>query len=161
MKLCRILAAAFLLTLGTAAATLPSARLYVNASIAPASSASPYSTWETASQNLQDALALAVSGDEIWVAAGTYYPDEGGSQTVGNRSATFSLREGVSIYGGFAGSETLLSQARVTTNATILSGDIGVEGDATDNSYHILSAFFIENPTQLRFLILPHRRLHP
>ena len=34
-------------------------------------------TWGTAFRNLQDALAGASSGDEIWVAAGTYYPDQG------------------------------------------------------------------------------------
>jgi len=34
-------------------------------------------SWQTAKKYLQSALALAISGDEIWVAQGTYYPDEG------------------------------------------------------------------------------------
>src|SRR5687768_11797004 len=33
-------------------------------------------SWRDAFTKLQDALAAAVNGDKIWVAAGTYYPDE-------------------------------------------------------------------------------------
>jgi len=35
------------------------------------------SSWTDAHSFLQDALAGAVSGDEIWIAEGTYYPDDG------------------------------------------------------------------------------------
>ena len=38
--------------------------------------------WADACPNLQTALALAVSGDQIWVAAGTYKPTSG-SNTCG------------------------------------------------------------------------------
>ncbi|NMC14093.1 MAG: hypothetical protein GYA34_14575 [Chloroflexi bacterium] len=31
----------------------------------------------TAYTNVQDALAVAITGNEIWVAEGVYYPDEG------------------------------------------------------------------------------------
>lgn len=95
--------------------------IYVDAS-APASGDG--TSWATAFDNLQDALAVAVSGKTIWVAKGVYYPDVGGVQSNDDQNATFALIDGVSIYGGFAGTETALSQRDVATNVTILSGDI-------------------------------------
>ncbi|MCL4487581.1 MAG: hypothetical protein M1570_05570 [Chloroflexi bacterium] len=71
---------------------------------------------------------------ELWVAAGTYKPT-----TDTNRSATFQLKNGVALYGGFAGTETSLSQRDWTTNVTVLSGDIGVVGNPSDNSYHVVT----------------------
>ena len=62
--------------------------------------------WNTAFATLQQALATATTGAQIWVAAGTYYPDEGPSQTNDDRASTFSLKDGVAVYGGFAGTET-------------------------------------------------------
>jgi len=47
------------------------------------------STWTDAYNNLRDALAGAMPGDQIWVAAGTYTP--GG---FGGRTATFQLKSG-------------------------------------------------------------------
>ena len=35
------------------------------------------SEWGQSYRHLQDALAVAQSGDEIWVAGGVYYPDDG------------------------------------------------------------------------------------
>jgi hypothetical protein len=74
-------------------------------------------TWPLAYNNLQTALSTAVSGDQIWVAAGVYVP--------GSFSTTsFTITSGVSVYGGFAGvSETLLSERNITTNVTSLSGN--------------------------------------
>ncbi len=89
-------------------------------------------SWTSAYTNLQDALAMAADGDEIWVAAGVYYPDEGGGQTNNNRWASFALTDGVKIYGGFAGSETQRSQRQPRVNVTVLSGDINGD-DGTDS----------------------------
>ncbi len=80
-------------------------------------------SWATAFNTLQDSLAVATVG-EIWVAQGVYYPDEGGLQADNNINATFTLVDGVSIYGGFDGTETDLSQRDPTSNITVLSGDI-------------------------------------
>lgn len=96
-------------------------RLYVDDTAIGANNGS---NWANAFLHLQDALAAAQPGDEIWVAQGIYKPDRGGGQTLGNRTATFQLQNGVSIYGGFNGTETLLSQRNPTANATVLSGDL-------------------------------------
>jgi predicted outer membrane repeat protein len=70
----------------------------------------------------------------VWVAAGTYVPTTGT-----DRTATFQLRGNVALFGGFAGSETALSQRDVEAHEAILSGDIGVPGTATDNAYHVVT----------------------
>jgi predicted outer membrane repeat protein len=61
------------------------------------------SSWTNAYTNLQDALAIARYGDNIWVSEGIYRPDQGTWITVGNREATFQLKSGVAMYGGFLG----------------------------------------------------------
>ena len=97
------------------------------------------STWANGYRYLQDALAVAVSGDEIWVAKGIYKPDQGARVTAGDRYATFQLKNGVALYGGFAGSETSIDERRWQTNENILSGDIGTLGSTGDNSYHVVT----------------------
>ena len=86
------------------------------------------SSWANAC-TLQTALTNAVSGDEIWVKAGVHYPG-----TAGNRAATFTLKNGVAVYGGFAGTETSRSQRDWVVNKTILSGDID-KNDAHGGDY--------------------------
>jgi len=98
------------------------------------------SSWACAFQNLQDAIAAASSGHEIWVKAGTYLPtlENGGT---GDRFKTFFLNKNIKIYGGFDGSETLLSERDWVANPTILSGDLGISGpeNSGDNSYHVVT----------------------
>ncbi len=119
----------------TAITGLPS-RLYVAAGAAPGGDGT---SWGTAIQDLQQALCKAAgsNGDvtEIWVKQGTYKPDCG----TGDRAATFCLIDGVTLYGGFLGNETLLSQRDPVSYITTLSGDIGTVGDDTDNSYHVVT----------------------
>lgn len=96
--------------------------------------------WATAFNDLQDALCQAArsQGDveQIWVAAGTYTPDQG----TGLRQMSFRLQSGLAIYGGFAGTETMLSQRDPLANVTRLSGDIGTSLVTTDNSMHVVVA---------------------
>lgn len=93
-------------------------------------------SWDNACK-LRDALITASSGDEIWVAAGMHTPS-----AAGNRAASFTLKNGVGVYGGFAGTETLLTQRDPATNVTILSGDLnGDDSGFTnngENSYHVV-----------------------
>ncbi len=98
----------------------------------------PVNSWANPC-SLTSALATASSGMQIWAMAGVYKPTLGT-----DREATFTLRSGVEIYGGFAGNETSLDQ-RDPKNVTILSGDIGTPNDAgngrayCDNSYHVVT----------------------
>lgn len=97
-------------------------------------------SWYHAFRHLQDALAVAEAGDEIWVADGIYYPDESMANPSGtnDRSATFTMIQDVDLYGGFNGTEDDLSERNWIENETILSGDIGSSSD-TDNSYHVVT----------------------
>ena len=57
---------------------------------------------------------LALEGEEEAVVidpgTGAYYPDEGIGRVNDDRNSTFAGRNKLVIYGGFAGTETLLSQ---------------------------------------------------
>ncbi|MHC4095975.1 MAG: hypothetical protein ACYSU3_07945, partial [Planctomycetota bacterium] len=101
--------------------------------------------WATSYRYLQDALAVAVSGDEIKVAEGIYKPDRGGGNTPGNRYATFQLKNGVVITGGYAGfGEPQPDAWDIDVYETLLSGDLlGNDGpdfaNNGENSYHVVT----------------------
>ena len=80
-------------------------------------------SWASAHKYLQDALASAEYGDEIWVAEGTYKPDQGAGKTAGDRASPFILVNGVGMYGGFLGTESS-RDPQGDNNQTILSGEI-------------------------------------
>ncbi len=121
------------------AAGAQASTLYVNA--LATTGANDGSSWADAFQGtlgLQNALAAAVSGDSIWVARGTYLP----SATLA-QSASFALKSGVGIYGGFAGIETALEERDVQANETILSGDLAGDDALAmtgENSNHVVTA---------------------
>ncbi|MDQ6479291.1 right-handed parallel beta-helix repeat-containing protein [Dyadobacter sp. LHD-138] len=73
-------------------------------------------SWSAASSNLQTVINGASSGDEVWVAGGTYQLAAGQS---------FAMKEGVKIYGGFAGTEVNLADRNlmITANKSILQGN--------------------------------------
>ena len=74
------------------------------------------STWEQASGSFQAMVDASAPGDHVWVTAGTYQPAAGQS---------FSMKEGVRIYGGFTGNETAFIQRSVSpdTYRSILLGN--------------------------------------
>jgi len=96
-------------------------------------------SWTNAFRDLQDALATAGECGEIWVATGTYTPADPG----GDRSASFHLVDGLSVYGGFAGTETTRDERDFRVNVTVLSGDLAGDDDTVgngENSYHVVTA---------------------
>jgi len=100
-------------------------------------------SWANALVNLQDALGVADSGKDIWVAAGTYKPTSDYGLGIGDRGKHFRIIDGVGIYGGFDGTETALDQRDVQNNVTILSGDLaGDDGpnfvNNGENSYNVI-----------------------
>jgi len=125
-----VLAAAgvFVLLLVAGIRPATAGNLYVDAA---ATGLNNGSSWGDACTDLQAALAVAVSSDTIHVARGTYKPTAGT-----DRTATFQLQSGVALLGGYptGGGDTRDPKA----NETILSGDIGTQGNNTDNSYHVV-----------------------
>lgn len=110
--------------------------------------------WFNAYRDLSAALAAADPGDEVWVAASTYYPDGGYRPTGGpltsgdgSRNLSFQLKSGVAIYGGFLGNESMREQRDWETNVTILSGDIDGDGAFAGNSYHVVKGGGGDDPT--------------
>ncbi|MCH8967979.1 MAG: S8 family serine peptidase [Planctomycetes bacterium] len=110
--------------------------IYIDAS---ASGMNNGSSWTHAFTSLRSALNAASAGDEIWVAAATYRPTSPG----GDRTISFDLKDGVEVYGGFAGNETERDERDPAANVTVLSGDLngddGTSGNA-ENSYHVVNA---------------------
>ena len=64
------------------------------------------SDWANAYTSLQDALASAQAGDQLWVAVGSYRPDEGAGRIIGSQLETFDLKSGVKLFGGFDGTRS-------------------------------------------------------
>ncbi|HYK55431.1 MAG TPA: putative Ig domain-containing protein, partial [Flavisolibacter sp.] len=104
-----------------------SARLYTNA--AAIAGKNDGSNWGNGFTDLQTAFAQAFNGDEIWVAKGNYSPGL-------LNTSYFTLKEGVKIYGGFAGTEESLAVRDTskihTDNISVLDGSKGTA------SYHVV-----------------------
>lgn len=131
------------------------------------------SSWATAFAYLQEALTVASSGDEIRVAQGVYRPHEPAPEPPPtpvpsppqppDRTATFQLKNGVVIKGGFAGFGEPDPDARdIEAYETILSGDLkGNDVNVNDprdlvddpcradNSYHVVTGSGTNNTALL------------
>lgn len=95
------------------------------------------SSWAQASGDLQSMIDASLSGDQVWVAAGLYHPIRKGTDTAiiapGDRDNTFVLRQGVTVYGSFAGTETTLAERSVAGLVTGGAGMSVLSGDFNDN----------------------------
>ncbi len=98
-----------------------------------ASGANTGLSWADAFTDLQTALQAAQAGDEVWVAQGVYKPTP-----TTDRAISFEPVSGLALYGGFAGTENTLVERDWAAHPTVLSGDIGVPDDSTDNSYNVV-----------------------
>ena len=107
------------------------------------------SSWSNAFTSLQDALAAAATGDQLWIAEGTYRPDQGSSVAAGDRTTSFRIESGQTLIGGFLGTETSVEDRLGSRDNTVLSGDL-LENDVgaaesgntsrLDNSAHVMVA---------------------
>lgn len=123
------------------------------------------SSWATAYDKTQLQLAInsAAARQQVWVAKGTYRPTENPmydsdtfAASTDTRDKVFLMKRGVSIYGGFAGNETVLADRDLTKiytdNKTVLSGDINgddnpnnIDANKTDNTYHVVLVYDADN----------------
>ncbi|WP_455634525.1 hypothetical protein [Parabacteroides sp.] len=69
------------------------------------------SSWSNASGNIQAMINKASVGDEVWVAEGTYYPEKE-NEWSDLKDRAFKLKSGVSLYGGFAGTERSVQERK-------------------------------------------------
>ncbi len=101
-----------------------------------------------APKSLEDALALAVTGDEIRLREGTYVPSINHiAGSTDPRDQSFLINKGITLIGGWLGTEGTSTAPRGCPNKTILSGELGVPGQGCDNTYHVVS---ILNATGLK-----------
>ncbi|MBK8634773.1 MAG: hypothetical protein IPN72_14875 [Saprospiraceae bacterium] len=95
-------------------------------------------SWATASNDLQAMLNDVPDGGTIRLEAGIYTPNAYPAGCVGctyNRDFAFYANKNLTIQGGYlGGSATPVTGA----HSTILSGDIGVLGNHSDNAHHVL-----------------------
>lgn len=68
-------------------------------------------SWIKAKATIQNGIDTAQSGDEVWVIKGTY-------------TENIILKDGVSVLGGFTGSEYRTSQRRINPKSTIIDGNL-------------------------------------
>ena len=114
-------------------------------------------SWYTAYRYLQDALAVAESGDEIRVAGGIYTPDQDEARNVfpGDRTAAFHVIEGVIVRGGYAGIMAPDPDERdIETYVTFLSGDLNSDDGPgseyqDENSYQVVVSEGAQDPPRL------------
>ena len=98
-----------------------------------------------AGMQLQNTINAAVTGDEIWVAAGVYKPTQtstNNSAPTDQREKCFVMKNGVKILGGFlaTGTPTLLER-KPFKNKTILSGELQNDGNLTNNAYNVIKNY--------------------
>lgn len=131
-------------------------RYYVTKEAETAQAQGDGSSWSTA-MTLQQAIGTATAGDEIWVKG---YEAAGGGNSYVVPEGGYTLKSGVSLYGGFSGEdgntidnrEVIDKKAYRMKYRTVLTGDISrndsvkdasliFPGNATrgDNAKHVLT----------------------
>ena len=99
----------FVLLLGTLAApSAHAATIYVNGNMKTSGTGK---NWSQAKRTIGEAIDQATSGTQIWIASGTYHE-------------ALTMKGGVSLYGGFQGGETKLSERNPIKNPTIIDASM-------------------------------------
>jgi hypothetical protein len=100
-------------------------------------------SWEDASGNIQQMINESCDGAEIWVAGGNYKPSVNIAGSSGNFNKAFVMAKNVKIYGGFAGTETILSERnlQLKSNKSVLDGDLdGNNQKSAQDAIHVVVA---------------------
>lgn len=105
-------------------------------------------SWEQPFSSLSEALGFANEGDEIRVAQGTYYAAGAPEQT-----ATFHLKQGVRIRGGFTGNETGSTPHDPSARST-LSGRFPIDEGLERRAAIVVKAEQVDETTLLESLII-------
>ncbi len=108
--------------------------IYVDDSAGPGGDGSD---WLNAIDNLHDALEIGGAGAEFRVAEGVYLPEVGPPEN-DRREARFYPPVDAVLRGGYAGDPANPDLRDPAAYPTILSGDLGVPGDSSDNAYRIV-----------------------
>lgn len=101
-------------------------------------------SWADASGDLQAVINSITYADQIWIAKGTYKPnrriDNLNVITPNDQNNSFVIKDGIRIYGGFAGTESTLQDRdlSIQSNETILDGNIGLSDFSSDNVFHVV-----------------------
>jgi len=88
-------------------------------------------SWQTAFYSITKATNVAKADDLIWVAEGTYKEGD-----------TITIPEGVSVFGGFAGTETSLEERNISGHPTIIDGEEShrcVANYGTIDGFHVIN----------------------
>jgi len=81
-------------------------------------------SWDAAFNTIQEGIdaSFAFGGGDVWVAEGLY------NEPRDNDTGSILMREGVQLYGGFAGTETTLVERNWNAHGTILDGSVARAG---------------------------------
>ncbi|NCC96868.1 MAG: hypothetical protein EOM02_08510 [Synergistales bacterium] len=99
------------------------------------------SSWGSSLNESQfgESLRAAQSGDVFFVAKGVYRPSVPSEVASADKALSFTIPEGVSLYGGFTGIEDNLNERNWRENVTVLTGDLYLD-DISDDRGVISSA---------------------
>jgi hypothetical protein len=96
-------------------------------------------SWTNAYTTIYDAVAeinaLSHQNIELRIAEGTYKVS---ATSVRTNWLTVSAKTRVAIFGGYTANTSDPEERNITANETIISGDIGIELNNGDNTYHVI-----------------------
>jgi len=104
--------------------------VYVDASVAVPGDGS---SWASAYASLRAAVDDASADAVLWIAAGRYLPDD-----TGDRTGVLSLKQNMTLLGGFTAGMISVDERDPSANPTILCGDVQNDGDTSPNAEQIV-----------------------
>ncbi len=94
-------------------------------------------SWSAAMHYLPMALAVAScrEADTVFIAEGQYLPNQENDRTIG-----FELSDSLLVFGGFPTGGSDFEQRDPSNFLSVLSGDLGIPDDSTDNVFHLITS---------------------